>query len=196
MDSKVLIGIHGKPRAGKDTLANFLVDKYNLLRYGPSMPVKAATAAMFNVPLEYLSDDNMKEQIDSFWKMSYREMMQKIGKECSRDIFGEDFWLRHVDKVWARVKDDLLTDVHRRQISYNGMILADVRYANEITWVKQRGGLVIFVTREDRKYVANAQHVAEQGLPLDLADVVIPNNDTIVELHERASLVIEPLIGD
>lgn len=186
--NRVLIGVHGKPRSGKDTLATHLVEKYNLLRYGPSMPVKTATAAMFNIPVEYLYDDERKDTFDTFWQMSYREMAQKVGKESSRDVFGEDFWMRHVDKVWNRIQQGTY-GVH------NGMVLADIRYANEVTWVRDRGGIAIFVTRENRNYVANEQHAAEKGLDLALADVVIPNNDTVEDLYKRIDLVVEPLIG-
>lgn len=178
--NRVLIGIHGKPRAGKDTLAKHLREKYNLVQYGPSFPVKRATAAMFNVPEENFWKDETKEQLDPFWGITYREMAQKVGKESSRDVFGEDFWMRHVEKTW---ESPLL--------GYNGMLLADIRYENEVRWVKSRGGIVIFVTRDNRDYAANESHPAEHGLPLELADVVIPNNRTIQELYDNADLVVE-----
>ena len=195
--NRVLIGVHGKPRSGKDTLATHLVEKYKLLRYGPSMPVKVATAAMFDIPIEYLYDDKMKDAFDAFWQMSYREMAQKVGKESIRDIFVEDFWMRHTEKMWIEVQKglpiiDILAEAHN---TYNGMILADIRYANEVTWVKDRGGIVIFVTRENRGYVANEQHAAEKGLDLALADIIVPNNGTIEQLYSYTDLIVAPLIG-
>ncbi|HUW48078.1 hypothetical protein E4H12_15655 [Candidatus Thorarchaeota archaeon] len=180
---KVLIGIHGKPRAGKDTLAKFLKEKYVLLQYGPSVPVKEATAAMFDVPVECFYDDAVKDTVNKFWGISYREMAQKVGKESSRDIFGEDFWMRHVEKVLTEIPE-----------GFNGLVFADIRYANEVDWIKKHGGLVIFVTREFRSFVANEEHAAERGLPLDLADVVLPNNGTIQELYDKADLIVEPLL--
>jgi hypothetical protein len=185
MRQKVLIGVHGKPRAGKDTIAARLVQKHNLLRYGPSVPVKTTTAAMFNFPVENLYDDSKKDTVDPFWNISYREMAQKVGKESSRDIFGEDFWMRHVDLMWQKI----LTE----EVYYEGMVLADIRYPNEVAWVKKHGGLVVFVTRENRNYVANETHAAERGLDEALADVIIPNNGTIEELWEKIDYVVEPL---
>jgi len=181
--TKMLIGIHGKPRAGKDTLAKYLREKYKLFQFGPSVAVKATAAAMFNVPLNCFYDDNLKEQIDPFWQISYREMAQKVGKESSRDIFGEDIWMRHVAKMRAELPADC-----------NGLIFADIRYQNEAVWVRNNGGLVVFVTRENRSYVANETHAAEQGLPTEFADVIIPNNDTFEELFKRADLVVGPLL--
>jgi hypothetical protein len=179
MKCPLLIGIHGKPRAGKDTLAAYLKQKHNLLQYGPSMPVKRTAAAMFDVPLECFNDDNLKDTVDPFWGISYREMAQKVGKESSRDVFGDDFWMRNVEKYFNSFSR-----------AYDGLILADIRYANEARWVTNNNGIVIFVTRENRDYAANESHPAEQGLPFELADVVIPNNGTVQELYDLVDLVV------
>lgn len=183
--NKVLIGIHGKPRAGKDTLAKYLCEKYKLVQYGPSFPVKRATAAVFNVPEENFWKDELKETYNEFWNMTYREMAQKVGKESSRDVFGEDFWMRHVALVYEQLDPAW----------HNGMLLADIRYENEVKWVQSQGGIVIFVTRDNRDYVANENHPAEHGLSLELADVVIPNNHTIQDLYDNADMFVEPLLS-
>lgn len=182
MGGKVLIGIHGKPRAGKDTIANRLVSKYGFIRYGAGDPVKRATAAMFDIAMENLYHDQLKDTRNEFWNMTYREMAQKVGKESSRDVFGEDFWLRHIEKKLATLP-----------VEIPGLVLADVRYANEAVWVRQRGGLVLFVERINRPQAANEQHAAEQALDPSLADVIIPNNGTVQELWEKVDLIVEPL---
>lgn len=177
----MLIGLHGKPRSGKDTVAAYLIKKFNLLRYGSSVPVKDTVATMFGVPREYFDDDKMKDQVDPFWNMTYRQMAQKVGKECSRDVFGENFWLRFIERK--------LTEI-QHQGYYNGMILADIRYANEAEWVKQQGGKVIYIIRDNLPVSSGGDHAAEQGLSLDLASVVVYNNSTIEELYKKIDLVI------
>lgn len=177
--NKKLIGIHGKPHSGKDTIANFLIPLLNLKRFGPSVQVKKATAAMFNIPEEYLYDEKMKDQIDSFWGISYREMAQKVGNESSRKIFGEDFWMRHVNKYLETIPNYL-----------DGIVLADIRYANEAAWVKDNGGVMIFVNRGDRPIASNESHEAERGLDSGLANIVIENNGTIDALYEKVSIFI------
>lgn len=173
-----LIGIHGLPRAGKDTIANFLVSEHGYLRHGPSVHVKDAAAAMFGVPREYFDDDNIKDRMDPFWKKSYREMAQYVGKECSRDIFGEDFWLRHVERQ--------LIEMRSLNYQHTGMVLADIRYENEVEWVKKNNGIVLFVIRSvNRPKASNEGHAAERGLNPSLADQIVYNNDTIYELYEQ-----------
>ena len=182
MGGKVLIGIHGKPRAGKDTIANRLVNKYGFLRYGPGDPVKRATAAMFDVELDNFYHDDLKDSHNDYWGISYREMAQKVGKESSRDVFGEDFWMRHVEKKLLSLPDEI-----------PGLVLADIRYANETVWVRQRGGMILFVERTNRPRAANEQHAAEQSLDPSLADVIIPNNGTVQDLWDKVDLIAEPL---
>lgn len=186
--SKYLIGLHGKPRVGKDTLAAYLIKKYNLLRYGPSVPVKDATAAMFDIPRSYFDDDDIKDRFDPFWQMTYRQMAQKVGKESSRDVFGDDIWMRHVSRKWIHIRDphDINGRYHTTHVAYGGMILADIRYANEVEWVKKNGGLVIFIQRTDAPKSSDTGHAAEKGLPADLADVLVYNNGTIEELYANA----------
>jgi hypothetical protein len=170
-----LIGLHGKPRVGKDTVAAYLIKRFTLLRYGSSVPVKDTTAAMFNIPRHYLDDDTMKDQMDPFWNMTYRQMAQKVGKESSRDVFGENFWVRHVEKMWH--------DISTGQLAFKGMVLADIRYANEVEWVKAQGGTVFYVVRDDAPKSSDTGHIVDAGLPLALADVIIYNNRTIEELY-------------
>lgn len=186
-----LIGIHGKPRAGKDALCNHLCSKYKLLRHGPSVHVKDATAAMFNVPRSYFDDDSMKDKVDEFWGISYREMAQKVGKESSRDVFGNDFWMRHVERKIKDVADQKVFVLRHlnpdysvnKTIPYEGIVLADIRYANEVEWVKAHGGVVIFVERKNRPLAQNEGHPAEHGLDPNLADITVHNDSTIHALE-------------
>lgn len=172
MKTPLLIGLHGKPRVGKDTVANHLIQKYKLKRYGPSVRVKLTAAAMFDFPAEYLDDDSMKDQMDPFWGMTYRQMAQKVGKESSRDVFGNDIWMRHVQKQLQN-----LGNMHR------GIVLADIRYASEIEWVKAHGGDVFFIMRKDAPKTSDQGHVVDQGLPTELADLIIYNDYTIEQLY-------------
>jgi hypothetical protein len=192
MTEKLLIGLHGKPRSGKDTLAAHLIKKFNLLRYGPSVPVKDGTAAMFDIPREYLDDDSKKDTYDPYWKMTYREMAQKVGKESSRDVFGEDFWMRHVQRKWVSIRDERTLDgkYNTSHVAYRGMILADIRYANEIDWVKSRGGSMIFITRDNLPVSSGVGHAAEAGLPIELADVVVYNNGSIEDLYTQINVIL------
>jgi dephospho-CoA kinase len=177
----ILIAIHGKPHSGKDTICNIILQKLPLMRYGPSVKVKETAATMFDVPIEYFYDEKMKEVIDPFWKISHREMAQKVGNESSRQVFGDDFWMQHVTKF---LKTKLPKDK-------SGIILADIRYENEVQWTRQNRGIVLFVTRENRTKVTNELHPAEHGLSEDLADYIIRNNGSFQDLENSVLTFIE-----
>jgi hypothetical protein len=180
-----LIGVSGVARSGKDTVANYLIKKYNLLRYGPSVRVKDTTAVMFDVPRAYLDDETKKDTVDPFWGITYRMMMQKVGKESSRDIFGDDIWMRHVEKKLKEHTMNTKNGVLTYTGLYNGIILPDIRYANEIQWLHQHEGIVIFVQRNNLPEIRGYEnHPGEQGLNVELADIMIYNNGTIEEMYE------------
>lgn len=181
MNNKIIIALHGFPRSGKDVICSYILSKLPLLRYGPSVQVKKATAVMFDIPEEYLYDDKMKDEYNYFWELSYRQMAQLVGNECSRKIFGPDFWMKHVDKF---LQDRLPEDKQ-------GIILADVRYPNEAEWVKSNNGILIYVTRKNRPIASNESHEAEKGLDPKLADIIIENDGTFEELYEKIDLVLK-----
>lgn len=171
---KRLVGIHGKPHTGKDTFANTLV-RYGFKRVGPGDFVKKAAAAMFDIDIENFYIEELKDAYDPYWQMTHREMLQFVGKESSRDVFGEDFWMRHVARAFNVLPD-----------TEPGFVLPDIRYQNEVEWVKDRGGVILYIKRDVRVEASNETHPADQGLPESIADVVIENNGTIKELHDKA----------
>ena len=220
MKLPILIGLHGKPRVGKDTLADYLIDKYRLLRYGPSKPCKDATAAIFNIPRWWLDDNELKEKYDERWGMTVRQMAQKVGHGM-REMLGDDIWLRHVEhRLQAIDTDPICTCNHSKKAhgpgckycdnhelapafrclnyqpdpskvcDYKGMILTDIRYENEVEWVKRNGGDVIFIIRGNAPKSSDQGHIIDAGLPADLADMLIYNNGTIEELYAQADKVM------
>ena len=58
----MLIGLLGKKRVGKDTVAEYLIEKYNFIRYAFADPIKEIAGIMFNFSYEQLYG-NQKEII-------------------------------------------------------------------------------------------------------------------------------------
>ena len=50
----MIIGIYGKKRSGKDTIANFLCEKYGFIKYGFGDPIKDIAKIMFGFTEEQL----------------------------------------------------------------------------------------------------------------------------------------------
>jgi len=61
-----------------------------------------------------------------------RGMLQKMGTEAGRNVFGSDLWVQSLDSRIDMTKNNVITDV---------------RFPNEIKWIRKKGGFVVRVTR-------------------------------------------------
>lgn len=173
-----LIGLTGKSRVGKDTVASVIqgrIDSYSET-YAFADPIRRMLAQIGVAEAMY---GDLKEQPVAWLGKSPRELMQTLGTEWGRNLIAEDIWLRLADRA---MRDQRIagTDV---------CIVTDVRMTNEAHWVKNQGGLLIKITREDREQVR--PHSSENGIPDRLVDHLIENNGSLGELGER----VEDILG-
>ena len=101
----MIIGFLGNKRVGKDTAANFLINKYNFIRYAFGDPVKDVAKAMFNFSEDQLYGDK-KEIIETIWNITPRRAFQVIGTdfaqysiynslpELEQNIKKKTFWVK------------------------------------------------------------------------------------------------------
>ena len=128
----VLIGLIGFKNSGKDTVADYLVRQHGFRKYAFADPVKEICKIMFRLDLEQLHDPVRKEQLDERWGMTPRTMMQKVGTDMIRNMWGEDFWVRNMN---ARVPSH----------GSDRVVVSDVRFRNEADWIQQKGGILVRV---------------------------------------------------
>ena len=172
----MLIGIHGKAKTGKDTAASHLVENYGFVRHAFADALKQTAATMFGVSIECFTNENLKDRFNSYWGISYREMLQKLGTECARDVFHQDFWIRRCAKA---VHADLNSD------ACAGVVISDVRFENEADWVRKAGGVVLHlkVSPLKRRITTVREHISEKTLPRLEGDYLIRNDGTISDLY-------------
>ena len=63
-------------------------------------------------------------------------------------------------------------------------MITDVRFANEARWIREKGGIVVYINRQQKEIEANG-HSSENGLTGDDVDVYIQNDGTINDLYEQ-----------
>ncbi len=169
----MIIGIAGRAGAGKTTTADYLVTK-GFVKDAYAKTLKEAAAIIFNVPLEiFLGDIKVKSQIDPYWNMTYRQMLQLLGTEACRNTFGTNIWER---AFWRRHKD----------VNYD-LVIEDVRFPNEAEAVLSRDGIVIEIVRDD---IGHGHHASEIPLPEKLVSKYIMNSGTLKNLYARLELLI------
>lgn len=149
----LLIGICGPARAGKDTVANILIEHWGFQRYSLASPIKMMLASLG------LDDDELngdkKEAPLARLKIdkSPRQLMQTLGTEWGRDQVDADFWLKLAAFRWNQARE-----------AGQLLVIPDVRFDNEAAFIRRNGHLV-HISRPNAPQVA--AHSSERGIAFD-----------------------------
>ena len=107
-----------------------------------------------------------------------RGLLQRYGTEGGRDIHGQDCWIttarRRIKKLRERYGDGVQ------------VVFTDVRFKNEVAFVRESGGIVVRIERNqnDRQLRGPvSRHASEISLCENDWDRLIVNNGTVRELH-------------
>lgn len=166
MPQAPLIGIAGRARSGKDTVANFIIAAIGGYRYSFADPIRAMLAPL-GVDMNDPYWRARKEDVIPALGVSPRRMMQTLGTEWGRNLINPDLWL-----VMA----------HQRLLRNGpGMVISDVRFENEAAWIRKHGGRIIHVIRPEAKAVE--VHASEDGIEMLDTDAQLFNSGTLEELQ-------------
>ena len=167
----MIIGFSGYARAGKDTCADIICRTHrNYCKISFAEELKSeCNAMMATVGRDinfYFEDD----------KIRHRDFLVFWGKYC-REHFGTGYWVAQLE----RSMDSL-----RRCNGTESFVVSDVRYPNEVEWIRANGGVVIYVRRPGTG-AANDEEERTIGeiLSRGLYDYGIDNDGTIDTLRRR-----------
>jgi hypothetical protein len=186
----MIIGLTGRKNAGKDTAAQYFVDKHGFEKIAFADGLKAATCALFDITPEWIeqykndvsvrvqlvrrySQPSLTDATEYKAEMSLRQFLQRMGTEVGREVFGSSFWV------------ELL---HDRLSANKNYVISDVRFNNE-------SPICDYMIEIVRNNIGNDPHVSEQGLREELIDYIVPNNGSIEDLHSRLEAVMQEIIA-
>jgi len=145
--------------------------------------------------------DSWHERVkDRVVKLTPRKLLQLLGTEAGRELIHPNIW---VNSLFAdyKAKEEIglydggyLDGQEAYRVDKSNWIITDVRFPNEAEAIKQRGGIVIRVNREESvlykgvkhiKGVKSIEHPSETALDDYEFDHVIENNSDITSLVEK-----------
>lgn len=188
-----IIGVSGKKRSGKDTLAATLVENFGFARYAFADPLKEL--ALDVNPLVYRGvvrpsgyDEIQTAQADRLapvierigWERAkerpeVRRILQALGVGV-REL-DEDFWVR--------------TTMTRALAEDQPVVITDVRFPNEVEAIRDAGGHIVRVTRPGMTH--DDTHISETALDDLEPDTLIENDGTLEDLERKAEALFYSL---
>lgn len=164
-----VIGILGRKRVGKDTIADYLVTKYKYQKVSIAHPLKEGCRILFDLSWDQVYG-NDKDVIDQRYQRTPREILSTIGTGTIRSQFGEDFWIKRAFNC----------------SEYDKIVISDVRFENEIKKIHSAGGLVIKVVCDNAEKEADETHIDK----IRSYDVQVENNSTVRDLNHQLDKIL------
>ncbi len=171
----MLIGFMGIKGSGKDTCADYIIDKYGFIKKSFADPLKKACKELFLFEDDQIyGTQEQKETPDNRWfGCTSRLVLQYVGTNLLRD---------QIDSIMPGLGKNIFT--HNFKLWYEAekiknpnlrVVIADVRFQNEIDFIQSLGGIVIKIIRDS--IISNDMHPSEIELQnITTFDFLINNN--------------------
>jgi hypothetical protein len=204
-----IIGIHGAAGAGKDTAADTLVQSHDFAKVGLADPMKRFCAELWRFSWDQLwGASEFRNAVDPRYGVSPRHVLQRLGTEWGRDC-DTDVWVRYAIGVCRALLEPppgqvaYYSSEHGLKITrdprfngWRGVVVPDVRYANEAQAIRDAGGIVVEVVRPGAglKGVAG-KHISESGIPSGFLDYRIVNEGTVEDLATAVATFVATAVA-
>lgn len=167
----MLIGITGRRESGKDTVGNYLHRKYGFHRYAFADKVKELVA--FGLPKHQLGLTH-EGRWDGPKSPEARHWLQAMG-HGARQVMGA--------RIWIMLLNETMLLEHGGDPHLVPRVITDMRYQDEVDYVRKNGGYVWKITRPDiARTTASDLHPTETQVDAIVADIVIDNCGTLDNL--------------
>ena len=168
----MIVGLCGKKRVGKDTLADLIERHYGNQKIAFADALRATLYA--TNPLLDADGTRVQDAVDLYgyegikstkYSGEYRSLMQRLGTDGVRDNIGDSTWV----------------DIVKRNISAGGdWTVIDARFPNEIQAVRDSGGIILWVHRPGVE--SDDSHASENSVTQDDCDFIIYNHGTPADM--------------
>jgi len=186
-----IIGICGKGGSGKDSIANYLIQKYEYARVAAADAMKVdlckyldmdlTTLELYkNINLRLIDLDGYNTEVGTF---SIRRFLQLYGMDMRYRI-KDTYWLERSIKI----KTDELQNTGQSKI-----VVSDVRFKIEYDWIKEQNGIMVYVEGRTGLTKDESEHISEQFVNTtakSVCDHIIDNSLDFTHLYKQVDKVM------
>jgi hypothetical protein len=211
----MIISICGRANSGKDTCANYIINKYSFTKIAFADPLKRILKDVFEFSNNQLwGESNLRNVEDLRYLrnrdnkivgLSPRECLQKVGTDLFRDELYSEVWteylFRKIDLIKANrnLEYDQINDIQfsKTKRSNSNFIISDLRFCNEADSIRRRGGYVIKIERNSvLSNVEFANHQSEKETDDIKYDYLINNIGTYEEFISKIDNLMLDIIDN
>lgn len=215
----MLLGITGKKRSGKNTVGQYLQDKYRFNQHAFADNIKKLVLEINPIIGSDYKDGYgeiyLKEAVEkSGWEKAkedhyVREFLQNLGVRC-REVFGKNLWADHLWKELIKKYDTYNAGIKSLNYTINDLpsfkyegedvlvkpnlqsnvVITDVRFENEAQRIRDYSGYVIHLIGRGEE---GDTHMSEQILPPQYIQFTVDNSGTTEELYEKIDDILRRL---
>lgn len=175
-----VIALCGLKRCGKDTIAQYMVEKYGYEHVKFSCKLKQMMKLLFDFTDEQIETDE-KDKVDARWNTTPRKLMQFFGTEVMQYKIQEV--LPGIGRNYFA--NSISTSLDRRP---RNIVISDMRFIHEHEALKHHPMIVIEVVRD---CCLSDSHVSENEYKKIPKNYVISNNKTLEELYTQIDDLME-----
>ena len=179
-----LIGIGGYAGTGKDAVATILEDSHGFYGTFMSQPLNAALCRL-NPQVEVRRGEVFR-YVDLINQLGYtkakelpevRRLLQAMGTEVGRDMFGQTIWVDLMEQTLAAHKPD------------DDVVVTGIRFPNEASMIRELGGELWWVYRPG--YGPVNSHSSDNSISLRHFDRVVVNDGTLEDLEQLVTKMLQ-----
>jgi hypothetical protein len=181
----MIIGLCGACGAGKDTVANILVNEHGFVKLSFAAALKDVVSIVFSWPREMLEGDTpssrtWRETVDPFWTnktgivdFTPRRALQIVGTDLFRNRLYQETWIDIVENKITKILETH-PDAH--------IVITDCRFVNEIALIQKFPGARIIQIVKSYNYNS-----------VVYSDLIIQNDGTLEELKSAVDYHVKTL---
>lgn len=181
----MLIGLTSNAsRAGKSTVADYLIRKHGFMRLKVSTPFKEMLNVLFaHLGFDKDSRERMTEGDSKFipfpelFGKAPVDLMMSLGQQWGRAMVGQYLWVNILNH-----------NVERMQRFERHIVVDDIRQSNEREWLRSKGGVLVRVLREE-----GTVKMPMDGLLEKEAEDYCLHNSGSGGLHAKVDIMVEDL---